>query len=120
MTIGRTDEPGTPLISTALNAASLFGAGSRIPSGPAVGKPRQQAGHMTALVPVVGFFASEPLASEGPSTHEICPLGEWGRGADTDLDRSRSAPLPHSPKMNGSKGNALGGVPRGSAPWWGF
>ena len=33
-----------------LDAVSLFGAGSRNPSGPAVAKPRKQAGHMTALV----------------------------------------------------------------------
>src|SRR5512141_2977736 len=93
MTIGRTDEPGTPLISTALNAVPLFGAGSRIPSGPAVGKPREQAGHMTALEPVVEFFAPEPLASEGPSTHEICPLAVEQEGPTGTSQAPQSAPL---------------------------
>src|SRR4051794_21877461 len=34
----------------------------------------------------------------------ICPLVGWGRGRDTDLAWSRSRPLPHPTKMNGSKG----------------
>ena len=36
MTIGRTDDPENPLVATAFEAASLFGTGSRTPSGPAV------------------------------------------------------------------------------------
>jgi hypothetical protein len=52
MAIGRTDEwrqssPGQRHI----NAVELFGCHSRNPSGLAVMRPRQQAGHMTAFVP---------------------------------------------------------------------
>jgi hypothetical protein len=36
MTIGRTDDPEIPLEPVALEAAGLFGTGSRTPSGPAV------------------------------------------------------------------------------------
>src|SRR5271169_450309 len=49
MTIGRTDDPENPLLAPALEAASLFGAGSRNPSGPADMLPHQQAGHMNAI-----------------------------------------------------------------------
>lgn len=35
MTIGRTDDPENPISVPAFEAAKLFGAGSRIPSGPA-------------------------------------------------------------------------------------
>jgi hypothetical protein len=49
MTIGRTDDPVNPALAMALEAASLFGFGSRTPSGPADMLPRQQAGHMIAI-----------------------------------------------------------------------
>ncbi len=54
MTIGRTEDPQNPLRAMAFEAASLFGCGSRIPSGPAVMVPRQQAAHMIAIDPNVG------------------------------------------------------------------
>ena len=76
MTIGRTDDPENPSRTAAFEAASLFGAGSRIPSGPAAMLPRQQAGHMTAIDPIVGVLDSS-LASKGPSTHV---LGRLTRG----------------------------------------
>jgi hypothetical protein len=53
MTIGRTDDPENPFRVPAFEAAGLFGAGSRNPSGPAVMMPRQQAGHMIAVDPPV-------------------------------------------------------------------
>ncbi len=53
MTIGRTDDPQNPFRAMAFEAASLFGSGSRTPSGPAVMAPRQQAGHMIAIDPNV-------------------------------------------------------------------
>ena len=56
MTIGRTDDPVNPTLAMALEAASLFGIGSRNPSGPAASVPRQQAGHMTAIEPPVGLL----------------------------------------------------------------
>src|SRR5208283_4631 len=56
MTIGRTDDPGNPLGAKACEAAFMFGTGSRIPSGPAVMAPRQQAGHMIAIDPPVRFL----------------------------------------------------------------
>ena len=68
MTIGRTDDPENPLTPMALEAAKLFGAGSRNPSGPADIVPRQQAGHMLAIDPPVRILF-EALASEGSSTH---------------------------------------------------
>jgi hypothetical protein len=70
MTIGRTDDPENPSRAAACEAASLFGAGSRIPSGPAAMLPRQQAGHMTAIDPIVGILNSS-LAPKGPSTHAL-------------------------------------------------
>jgi hypothetical protein len=42
MTIGRTDDPDNPLVALACEVASMFGAGSRTPSGQAVMLPRQQ------------------------------------------------------------------------------
>src|SRR5271157_955384 len=42
MTIGRTDDPENPLGAKAFEAAEVFGAGSRTPSGPAVMAPRRQ------------------------------------------------------------------------------
>ena len=68
MTIGRTDDPENPISVPAFEAAKLFGAGSRIPSGPADMVPRQQAGHMLAIDPPVRILI-EALASKGPSTH---------------------------------------------------
>src|SRR5277367_4626723 len=68
MTIGRTDDPENPISVPAFEAAKLFGAGSRNPSGPADMVPRQQAGHMRAIDPPVKILF-EALASEGPSTH---------------------------------------------------
>jgi len=68
MTIGRTDDPENPISVPAFEAAKLFGAGSRIPSGPADMVPRRQAGHMLAIDPPVKIL-NEALASEGPSTH---------------------------------------------------
>jgi hypothetical protein len=69
MTIGRTDDPENPFSVPAFEAAGLFGAGSRNPSGPAVMMPRQQAGHMIAIDPPVRIltFALEP---KGPSTQD--------------------------------------------------
>jgi hypothetical protein len=68
MTIGRTDDPENPIYVPAFEAAKVFGAGSRIPSGPADMAPRQQAEHMLAIdLPV--RFLSVALEPEGPSTH---------------------------------------------------
>ena len=44
MTIGRTEDPESPLKPVTLEATRLFGIGSRTPSG-----PRQQAEHMIAI-----------------------------------------------------------------------
>jgi hypothetical protein len=68
MTIGRIDDPESPLEPVALEAARLFGTGSRIPSGPAVMMPRQQAEHMIAVDPRVRILF-EALEPKGPSTH---------------------------------------------------
>jgi hypothetical protein len=68
MTIGRTDDPENPISVPAFEAAKLFGAGSRTPSGPADMVPRQQAGHMLAIDTPVRILR-EALASKGPSTH---------------------------------------------------
>src|SRR5271166_4565992 len=56
MTIGRTDDPANPLVATACEAASVFGTGSRTPSGPAAMAPRRKAGHMIANRPAVRFL----------------------------------------------------------------
>jgi hypothetical protein len=66
MTIGRTDDPENPISVPAFEAAKLFGAGSRNPSGPADMVPRQQAGHMLAIDPPVKIL-NGALASKGPS-----------------------------------------------------
>jgi len=42
MTIGRTDDPENPFRAAAFEAASLLGAGSRTPSGPADMAPRHK------------------------------------------------------------------------------
>jgi hypothetical protein len=61
MTIGRTDDPENPLCGMAFEAASLFGTGSRTPSGPAVMAPHEQAGHMIAIdLPVRLTFLLHP------------------------------------------------------------
>ena len=65
MTIGRTDDPEIPLEPVALEAAGLFGTGSRTPSGPAAMLPRFQAGHMIAVEPPVRIL-SEALEPKGP------------------------------------------------------
>jgi hypothetical protein len=70
MTIGQTENPETPSPPMAFEAAGLFGTGSRIPSGPAAGAPRQQAGHMIAVELVVRLL-DFPLASKGPSIHVV-------------------------------------------------
>jgi hypothetical protein len=70
MTIGRTDDPENPISVPALEAAKLFGTGSRIPSGPADMVPRQQAGHMLAVDPPVKILV-EALEPKGPSTHTL-------------------------------------------------
>jgi hypothetical protein len=64
MTIGRTDDPENPFSVPAFEAAGLFGTGLRTPSGPAVMAPRQQAGHMIAIDPLVRFLILS-LASKG-------------------------------------------------------
>jgi hypothetical protein len=64
MTIGRTDDPENPISVPAFEAAKLFGAGSRIPSGPADMVPRRQAAHMLAIDPPVRIL-NEPLAPRG-------------------------------------------------------
>ena len=69
MTIGRTDDPVNPTLAMALEAASLFGIGSRNPSGPAARMPRQQAGHMIAVDPPVRILI-ETLEFKGPSTQD--------------------------------------------------
>jgi hypothetical protein len=69
MTIGRTDDPENPFSVSAFEAAGLFGAGSRNPSGPAVMMPRQQAGHIVAFDPPVRIL-NEALESKAPSTQD--------------------------------------------------
>src|ERR1700722_12611852 len=73
MTIGRTDDPENPL---AFEAAGLFGAGTRNPSGPAVMMPRQQAGHMIAVDPPVRILI-ETLEPKGPPTHDSERTRSW-------------------------------------------
>jgi hypothetical protein len=75
MTIGRADDPENPVSVPAFEAAGLFGAGSRNPSGPAVMMPRQQAGHMIAIGTFVRIL-SEALESKGPSTQDTQALRE--------------------------------------------
>jgi hypothetical protein len=55
MTIGRTDEPGTPLVPTAPRRRPLVWGWFADPIWASGRKPRQQAGHMTALEPSVRF-----------------------------------------------------------------
>jgi hypothetical protein len=68
MTIGRADDPVNPLVAAAFEAASVFGTGSRTPSGPAVSAPRRQGRTHDRNRPArqTSHFS---LASKGPSTH---------------------------------------------------
>ena len=88
MTIGRTDDPENPLEPVALEAAGLFGTGSRNPSGPAVMVPRQQAGHMIAIDPPVRILF-EALAPTGSSTH----------GISANQGMAKLSLAPHMPNM---------------------
>src|SRR5271166_3143257 len=72
MTIGRTDDPENPLEPVALQAARLFGTGSRTPSGPAVIVPRQQAEHMIAVNRPSEF--SSRLLNPAGRPHMVSPL----------------------------------------------
>src|ERR1700729_3468524 len=83
MTIGRTDDPENPISVPAFEVAKLFGAGSRIPSGPADMVPRRQAGHMLAIDPPVKILF-EALASKGPSTHTLSPARSICDGDDPE------------------------------------
>ena len=74
MLIGRTDDPQNPCSPPAIKAADAFGGGSRNPSGPAATCRIKQAGHTTALAPHQ-ISSQCPLASKGPSTHELLVLG---------------------------------------------
>jgi hypothetical protein len=65
MTIGRIDDPENPLKPVAIEVVGLFGIGSRIPSGPAVIVPRQQAEHMIAIDPPVRILSSKLLNPTG-------------------------------------------------------
>ena len=80
MTIGRTDDPENPLTPMALEAAKLFGAGSRNPSGPADMMPRRKAEHMIAIDLPVRILTFS-LASEGPSTHAT----RWFKAQTLDI-----------------------------------
>ena len=131
----------TRLACTAFEAATLFGAGSRNPSGPADMMPRQQAGHMIAIDPPVRILIYA-LASEGPSTQgpKDCALRARARiSASTDGD---VIPCRH-PRESGDPAwvpafagmtarfavrasddsiippRSLSGVPRSGATWWG-
>ena len=80
MTIGRTDDPENPISVPAFEAAKMFGAGSRTPSGPAVMVPRQQAGHMIAIDPPVRILirscirgAVHTCTLNNPALHGGCP-----------------------------------------------
>jgi len=73
MTIGRIDDPESPLEPVALGAVGLFGTGSRIPSGPAVMMPRRQAEHMIAIDPPVRILF-EALEPKGPFSNRVPPV----------------------------------------------
>jgi hypothetical protein len=76
MTIGRIDDPESPLEPVALEAARLFGIGSRIPSGPAVMMPRQKAEHMIAVDPRVRILF-EALEPKGPFSNRDPPVNSF-------------------------------------------
>ena len=106
MTIGRTDDPENPSHATACKAATVFGTGSRVPSGPAVMQPHQQAGHMIAIDPSVGIL-NLVLASKGSSTHA------WGVVrilCGSPLRRSQRAPKqkPVTGPPHGARGSSRG------------
>src|SRR5258706_11315462 len=88
MTIGRTDDPENPFGSTAPEAAALFGAGSRIPSGPAAMLPRQQAGHMIAIDPIVAILDFSSCIQGAVHTWASAILGLRFRGRVVAPDRT--------------------------------
>src|SRR5215469_7102535 len=100
MTIGRTEDPVNPLGATAYEAASVFGSGSRIPSGPAVTAPRRQGRthDRNRLARQPSHFS---LASEGPSTHAPTRRSPASRPAAHDTPvispRPRYAWVPQPP-----------------------
>ena len=85
MTISRTEDPENPPDLTVVKAATLFGTGSGIPSGPAVMTPRRKVEHMIAIDPLVRIL-NFALASTGPSTHASEPIlhAEPHLGVDAD------------------------------------
>ena len=93
MTIGRTDDPENPLRVSAFEAAGLFGAGSRTPSGPAVMPPRQQAGHMIAIDILVKVLSLLLNPRGRPHMHEgrPAPVSELRR-----TDEQWHGPWSHS------------------------
>jgi len=104
MVIGRTDEwRQSSGGQRQVDAADLFGCHSRNPSGLAVMRPRQKAGHMTAFVPPPNSrtvdLESRAVPHMTPSierrdrwraalpylVERDTPLGRWARGL---LDRA--------------------------------
>src|SRR5258708_31140846 len=104
MTIGRPDEPGTPLIATAPQCRPFVWGWFADPIWASGHMPRQQAGHMTALEPVVGFCCPWPLASEGSSTNAICHWVGFLRGPMQTLMGHGWPPSENQPKVVGPKG----------------
>jgi hypothetical protein len=82
MTIGRTDDPENPFCAAAFEAASLLGAGSRTPSGPADMAPRQK-GRTHDRNRSARQISHFSLASKGPSTHGT--EGMAFRGAQANM-----------------------------------
>ena len=112
MTIGRTDDPENPLTPLAVEAAKLFGAGSRNPSGPADMMPRRKAEHMIAIdLPV--RILTFPLASEGPSTHgvrtivasQVCRSGAAGLSAVVQQGSRVNPDAPSRPRAGSQNGS---------------
>ena len=70
MTIGRTDDPENPFRAAAFEAASLLGAGSRTPSGPADMAPRHKGRTHDRNRPArqISHFS---LASKGPFSNRV-------------------------------------------------
>jgi hypothetical protein len=88
MAIGRTDDPEIPLKPVALEAAGLFGTGSRTPSGPAVMAPRRQGRtHDRSRTAVKILF--EVLEPTGSSTH----------GISANQGMAKLSLAPHMPNM---------------------
>src|SRR3954454_521539 len=73
MAIGRTDDPETPLKPMALEAAGLFGTGSRTPSGPAAMAPRRQ-GRTHDRSRSARQNSHFALASKGPFSNRVPPV----------------------------------------------